>query len=119
MILFTIFIMHLGYKQGNLELQILGIGLPLWMFLLIYYLKLFNRIKVEKDLVRIKNIIFGQKEIHFKDIEQWEEVYTISLFARNLLLRADGKKIILSNMIDKKNFKILHERLSNSPKQTE
>ena len=113
MILFTIFIMHLGFEQGNKELLYLGLGLPLWLYLLYFYLRLMNRIKVETEFVTIKNIIFGQKDIYFKDIKQWEEIYTVHLFARNLLLKVRGKKIVISNICDKKNYKILRESLSS------
>lgn len=111
MILFTIFIMHLGFKQGNMELLLPGLAFPLWIFLLFNYLKFINRVRVEKDFMTIRNFIFGQKDIYFKDIQHWEEVYTLHLFARNLLIKTGGKKIIVSNMIDKKNYKILHDRL--------
>ncbi len=47
MILFTLFIMNLGYKQGNTELLYLGLGLPLWFYFLITYTKWLNRIEVE------------------------------------------------------------------------
>lgn len=111
MILFTVFIMNLGLEQGNKELLFLGIGLPLWIYLLYFYLRLINRIKVETELVTIKNIAFGQRDIYFKDIEHWKEQYLVNLFAKSLLLKVKGKKIVISNMSDSKNYKILRDAL--------
>jgi hypothetical protein len=104
--------MNLGLEQGNKELLFLGLGLPLWIYLLYFYLRLINRIKVETEFVTIKNIAFGQRDIYFKDIEHWEESHTINLFARNLLLKVGGKKIVISNMSDSKNYKILRDSLA-------
>lgn len=112
LILITILIMHLGYRQGDMELLLLVLGIPLYIYMIFFYLKLINRIKVEKEFVTIKNLVFGKVEIPFKDIQHWEEIYTIHLFARNLLLRTDRRKIIISNLIDKKNYKILHDKLN-------
>ena len=112
MILFTGFIMNLGYEQGNFELRYLGIGLPLWIYLLYFYLRMINRIKVEAEFVTIQNIVFGQREIYFRDIEHWEEIYTVNLLSRNLLLKVSGEKVVISNMCDKKKYKILRDRLS-------
>ncbi len=112
MILFTLFIMNLGYKQENNELLYLGLGLPLWFYLTVFYMKLFNKISVESDSLVLKNIFFGLKTIEFKEIEKWEEHLTFNTFSNSLLLRVRGRKIIISNMSDKKNYKILLEKLN-------
>ena len=111
MILFTLLIMNLGYKQGNTELLYLGLGLPLWFYFLITYTKWINRIEVEQEYFKIKNLIFGNRIIKYSEIEQWQEIYTINLFAHNLLLKVKGKKIVISNMIDLENYKTLRHRL--------
>jgi len=118
MILFTVFIMTLGFEQGNKELLFLGIGLPLWIYLLLFYLRLINRIRVEREFVTIKNIVLGQRSIYFKDIEHWEENYAANLFAKSLLLRVKGKKIVISNMSDSKNYRILRDSLATNCNET-
>lgn len=111
MILFTVFIMNLALEQGNKELLFLGFGLPLWICLLYFYLRQINRINVETEFVTIKNIVFGQRDIYFKDIDHWEERYLVNLFAKGLLLKVKGKKIVILNMSDLKNYKILLDSL--------
>jgi len=118
MILFTVFIMTLGFEQGNKELLFLGLGLPLWIYLLLFYLRLINRIRVEREFVTIKNIVLGQRSIYFKDIEHWEENYAVNLFAKSLLLRVKGKKIVISNMSDSKNYRILRDSLATNCNET-
>jgi hypothetical protein len=118
MILFSVFIMTLGFEQGNKELLLLGLGLPLWIYLLLFYLRLINRIRVEREFVTIKNIVLGQRSIYFKDIEHWEENYAVNLFAKSLLLRVKGKKIVISNMIDSKNYRILRDSLATNCNET-
>ncbi len=111
MILFTLFIMNLGYKQGNPELLYLGLGLPLWFYFLIIYAKWLNRIEVEQEYFKIKNLIFGQRIIDYKDIEQWEVIQTTRISQQNLLIRVKGKKLVISNMIDTENYETLRHRL--------
>lgn len=111
MILFTLFIMNLGYKQGNPELLYLGLGLPLWFYCLILYAKWLNRIEVEQEYFKIRNLILGQKIINYKDIEQWEVIETIRISQQNLLIRVKGKKLVISNMVDSENYEILRHRL--------
>lgn len=111
MIIFTLFIMNLGFQQGNLELLYLGFGLPLWIYFLIVYLKLINKITVEREYVKIKNLIFGEKVINYKDIEQWEVIDTIRMPQQNLLIKIKGKKIVISNMTDLENYEILRHEL--------
>ncbi len=103
--------MNMGYKQGNTELMYLGLGLPLWLYFLIIYTKWINKIEVEQDYFKVKNIIFGNRIIKYSEIEQWQEIYTMNLFAHNLLLKVKGKKIVISNMIDSENYETLHHRL--------
>lgn len=114
MILFTLFIMNIGCKQGNPELLYLGLGLPLWFYFLILYAKWLNRIEVEQEYFKIKNLIFGQRIINYKDIEQWEVIQTIRISQQNLLIRIEGKKLVISNMIDSKNYEILRHKLKTN-----
>jgi len=106
--------MTLSFRQGNKELLFLGLGLPLWIYLLLFYLRLINRISVEREFVSIKNIVLGKRNIYFKDIEHWEENYTINLFAKFILMRVKGKKVVISNMSDSKNYKILRDSLATN-----
>ena len=111
MIFFTLFIMNLGYQQGNTELLYFGFGLPIWIYLLFSFLKWINRIEVKEGYFKIKNLLFGQRIINFKDIEQWEVIQTIRISQQNLLIKVNGKKIIISNMIDLENYETLRHRL--------
>jgi hypothetical protein len=106
--------MTIGFEQGNKELLFLGLGLPVWTYLLLFYLRLTNRIRVESEFVTIKHIVLGQRSIYFKDIEHWEENYAVNLFAKSLLLRVKGKKIVISNMSDSKNYRILRDSLATN-----
>jgi hypothetical protein len=117
MIIFTVFIMTLGFKQGARELLYLGIGIPLYIYMLYFYLKIINRIELEKETVTIRNIIWGRKLIKLEEVEQWEEIYTINLFAHNLLLRVNGQKIVISNMIDSKKYELLLKKLETNYSQ--
>ena len=107
MILFSLYIMNLGYLQGNNDLLYLGLGLPFWFYMFYFYLKLMNRINVKEDSFILKNIILGEKTIIYSDIDQWEEIETIRIMQRNLLIRTKGKKITISNMSDVKNYETL------------
>ncbi len=111
MIIFTLFIMNLGYRQGNTELLYLGLGLPVWFYLFIFYTKWINRIEVKQEYFMIKNLISGRRIIHYKDIELWEMIQTVRISQQNLLIRVNGKKFIISNMVDMKNYEILRHRL--------
>nr|WP_320119492.1 hypothetical protein [uncultured Marinifilum sp.] len=111
MILFTLFIMNLGYKQGSPELLYLGLALPFWFYILIFYAKWLNRIEVEQEYFKIKNLIFGQTIINYKDIEHWEVIHTIRISQQNLLIRVKGKKFVISNMSDSENYESLRHRL--------
>jgi len=103
--------MNLGFQQGNLKLLYLGFGLPLWVYFLIIYLKWINKITVEREYVKIKNLIFGEKVINYKDIDQWEVIDTIRISQQNLLIKIKGKKIVISNMTDLENYEILRHEL--------
>lgn len=103
--------MNLGFQQGNLELLYLGFGLPLWIYFLIIYLKWINKITVEREYVKIKNLIFGEKVINYNDIEQWEVIDTIRIAQQNLLIKIKGKKIVISNLTDLENYEILRHEL--------
>lgn len=111
MILFSILIMSVGFYKDNFELLFIGLGLPIWMFLLIRYLKLINRINVEKESVQIRNLVFGNTVVNYKDILQWEEIDTFRISQKNILINLKNKKIVVSNLIDLKNFEILRHRL--------
>jgi len=108
--------MNLGYNQGEMRLLYLGIGLPLWFYLIFFYSKWFNRIIVKSDSVIIKNIFWGQKTIIFSEIEKWNENYIINTFSRSLLLYVNGNKVIVSNMSDKKNYETLLNKLRSDNK---
>ncbi len=114
MIVFTIIIMRLGYTQGDNRLLFFGFGLPLWCYLLYFHLKMISWIIVKTDYVTIKNIVFEEKNIYYKDIDQWEEIQTIRVDQRNLLLRVNGKKIVISNMNDLINYEILRQKLDSN-----
>tara|TARA_R110001583_G_scaffold18731_1_gene74216 strand:- start:630 stop:974 length:345 start_codon:yes stop_codon:yes gene_type:complete len=103
--------MNLGYRQGNTELLYLGLGLPVWFYLFIFYTKWINRIEVKQEYFMIKNLISGRRIIHYKDIELWEMIQTVRISQQNLLIRVNGKKFIISNMVDMKNYEILRHRL--------
>jgi hypothetical protein len=117
MIISTLFIMNLGFKNGVNELLFLGLGLPIWLYLLIGYSKWFNRIEVGKEHFKINYLFFGQRIINYKDIEQWEIIQTFRISQQNLLIRLKRKKIVISNMSDLKNYELLRHRLrTNWPK---
>jgi hypothetical protein len=109
--------MTIGFKQGARELLYLGIGIPLYIYMLYFYLKIINRIEIERETVTIRNIIWGRKLIKLEEVEQWEEIYTINLFAHNLLLRVKGQKIVISNMIDSKKYELLLKKLETNYSQ--
>jgi len=111
-ILLISFFVYLGFHQGIKELQYLGLSLPFFFYFLYFYLRLINRIEVKTDFVIIKYILFRNRTIYFKDIEHWEQNYVSNMLAYFIKLKVKGKKILISNMIDKKNYKILLDRLS-------
>ena len=104
---------YIGFDQGIKELQYTGlIGLPIFFFGLYFYLRLINKIEVEADFVKIKYVFFRHRTIYFKDINHWEENYVFNMLANFIMLKVKGKKVLISDMIDKKNYKILLDRLS-------
>ena len=111
MIIFTLVIMNFGFRQGNPELLYLGLGLPLWGYLLIFYSKWINKIEVSQSFFTLKNIVSKQQIIQYKNIEHWKKIQTTRISQQNLLIKANGKKLIISNMADSKNYEILRHKL--------
>lgn len=111
--------MGIGFHRDNFELLYIGIGLPLWIYFLIVYLKLANRIKVEKEFVQIRNLVFGRIVVNYNDILQWEEIDTYRISQKNILLKLKDKKIVVSNLVDLKNFEILRHKLKTHWSESE
>jgi len=108
-----------GNLNGNSGLLYLGLGLPIWFYLLYYYMKWFNKIEVDKESFIVRNVFFGKRTILFKEIEEWEEIETVRIFQRNLLIRINGKKTIISNLSDIANYEILKSELKTNWSETE
>ena len=111
MIFFTLFIMKLGYEKDNPELLLLGLGLPMWIFLIFFYSKLICWVEVGKESFKIKYLFFRNRIIYYKCVDQWEVIQSIRISQQNILLKVNGKKIIVSNITDTANYEILKDRL--------
>ena len=88
----------------------------MWIYLgttgIIFFLKFFTRIQLFDDSVRIKNIITkNTKRIDFDSIDQWESIYIGNFLSSNRLIKINGKKTIISNMVDSENYKQLEKIL--------
>lgn len=112
-IIFAAFLMILGYKQGFYELLIIsGLSILMFTYGFFFFLKFFTRIQLFDDFVLIKNIITKRiKKINFDSIDQWESIYVANFLSSNLLIKINGKKTIISNMVDSENYKILEKTL--------
>lgn len=112
-LIITVFLMYLGFKQESYELILIsGLGILLFTFGIIFFFKFFTRIQLFEDSVTIKNIITkSSKTISFDSIDQWESIYVANFLSSNLLIKTNGKKTIISNMIDSENFKQLEKKL--------
>ena len=113
LLLMSLFL-YFGFEQGNTTLQYIGlVGLPLFLFGLYFYLRLINRIIVDAEFVKLKCVFFKQRTIYFKVIEHWEENYLFNMLAHFISLKVNGRKILITDMIEKKKYKILLNRLLN------
>lgn len=114
MIALILIIMRFAYNQGETELLYLGLGIPLFVYFLIAYSKWLNRVEVNQDNFKIKNIFWGKKTIKYSDIEWWTMNQTVRVSQKNLLIKADKKKIVISNLIDNEDFDSLSIKLNTS-----
>jgi hypothetical protein len=114
-LILMVFLMILGYQKESYELLIIGgLGFVLFIFGIIFFLKFFTRIQLFYDSVRIKNIITkNTKKINFDSIDQWESIYVANFRSSNLLIKINGKKTIISNMVDLENYKQLEKILND------
>ena len=112
-LILMVFLISLGYKLESYELLISGgLGFLLFSFGIIFFLKFFTRIQLFDDSVRIKNIITkNTKRIDFDSIDQWESIYIGNFLSSNRLIKINGKKTIISNMVDSENYKQLEKIL--------
>ena len=119
-IIFTLIIILIGFRQNNKELSYLGLGLPLWFYLLVVYIKFLNSITVEKDYVIVKNPFF-RKKIQYEEIEYWEENQSIRTLHRKLILKTyqSKRKIFILEDIDYKKYEMLQSRLKYDWKMKE
>lgn len=112
-LILSVFLLILGFKQDSSELIFIsGLGILLFTFGIIFFLKFFTRIQLFEDSVTIRNIVTkSTKTIFFDSIDQWESIYVANFLSSNLLIKTNGKKTIISNMVDSKNFKQLENKL--------
>ncbi len=107
MIALILIIMRFAYSQGENELLYLGLGIPLFVYFLFAYSKWLNRVEVNQDNFKIKNIFWGKKTIKYPDIDWWTINQTIHVSQKNLLIKANKKKIVISNLIDNEDYEYL------------
>lgn len=112
-LILMVFLIVLGYQQESYELIIIGgLGILLFTFGFFFFLKFFTRIQLFDDSIMIKNIITkNTKRITFDSIDQWESIYIANFLSSNLLIRVNGKKTIISDMVDSENYKQLEKIL--------
>jgi len=112
-LILMVFLMVLGYRLESYELLISGgLGFLLFGFGIIFFLKFFTRIQLFDDSVTIKNIITKDtKRVNFDTIDEWESIYVANFLSSNLLIKINGKKTIISNMVDSENYKQLEKIL--------
>jgi len=113
MMLASLFFAYEGWRQGDVVFLLLGLTLPLWLKLLGVYAGLMNRIEVGPDLFVLRNPFRGKHIYHYRDIEQWELSRSLWVIQKSLMIRINGKKLLISDMRDKKNFEKLVKQLRN------
>ena len=120
-IIFTLVIIMIGFRQNNPELSYLGLGLPLWFHFFIIHLKFLNKITVEKEYVIVKNLVFRGKKIHYEAIEYWDEIQPVRVYQRKLILKTyqNKRKIIILEDVDYKKYEMLRSRLKSDWKTKE
>jgi len=113
MILFTIFLVKLGYSKREFELMYFALGLPIWFYMLVVFVNMANSLEIRDGYVLVRNVIPGRhpKLIKYKEIDSWEESRPIGTSTQALILKANGEKIVISNMIDLKNYELLRIKL--------
>ncbi len=112
MIIFSVFMIYIGFVQGN-GLIYFTLGLPFLFWMLYKYLNLCNKIEVYDKYLLIKNIFFGKKVIHYDEIEYWKEISHTRIFCLSILIKLKGKKrkILIVNESDVHNFEQLRAKL--------
>ncbi len=103
----TLLIMNFAYSQKEYDLLYLGLSLPVSVYVISIPIKMMNRIEVRKEYFILRNLLLGKNIVVFSEIEQWEENQSIRINQRNLLVYSKGRKFIISNMSDLKNYEIL------------
>jgi len=109
MISFTIFLVKLGYSKREFELMYFALGLPIWFYMLVVFINMANSLEIRYGYVLVRNVI--PKLIKYKEIDSWEESRPIGTSTQALILKAKGEKIVISNMIDLKNYELLRIKL--------
>ena len=109
--------MILGYRQGNSELLYLGLGLPMWIFLMRFYLNQIHKISLSTDYLSIKIPLSKAKKINFKDIKDWETNYDARTNINSIVIKTNNKKTVITDLTDKKNFESLRHFLRINLKQ--
>ena len=115
MIIFTLFIMVIACNINETRLLYLGLGIPLWFYNIIVYLKFLNKITVEMKFVIVKNLVFGKTKILFEEIEYWKENSPPArgTLYRTLILKTNQKtrKITILEDVDCKKYEMLRSIL--------
>ena len=123
MIIFTLIIIMIGFKQNETRLLLFGLGVPLWLYLIFVYLKFLNKITVEKEITIVKNPVFGKEKIQYREIEYWKEVQAparVPLY-RTLILKTyqSKRKITILEDVDCRKFETLRLILKSNWKSKE
>ena len=123
MVIFTLIIMMIGFKQNEIRLLYLGLGVPLWLYLIFVYLKFLNKITVEKEFTIVKNPVFGKEKVEYREIEYWKEIQPPARgnLYRTLILKTyqNKRKITILEDVDCMKFETLRLKLKSEWKSKE
>jgi len=115
--------MTIGFMQNETGLLYLGVGIPLWLYLIFVYLKFLNKITIEKEFTIVKNPVFGKEKVQYREIEYWKEIQAPvrGPFYRTLMLKTyqNKRKITILEDVDCRKFETLRLILKSDWKSKE
>jgi hypothetical protein len=108
-----------GLNIGEDWTLYLGFGLIIWLYLLITYTKRLNTAKCGSDAFELKNPLYANRLVRYDNIKWWKEIYIYNIPQRNLIIGLVKKKIVITNIIAKRNYEDLKSILQTKLKSIE
>jgi len=111
MIAGTIFLVNWGWSNEENWTLYIALGLPIWIYLFVSYIKRLNTVKCKKEHFILRNPFLRNRIIRYEAIKWWKEIYINNMTCYNLIIGLGDKNIIITDMIAKRNYEDLKHLL--------